>query len=105
MTRYTIILNKKGTILSFKVVDADPDRYPVKDLTGRHFSHLVGDDCRRDLRCIFQEVSQTRLPFSFKTLFAPKGKHEGPVVEWTVQPKSISVFTRTRYLLIGKDPE
>src|SRR5882762_9527263 len=103
MTKYTIEVNKRGTITSFEVVDADPSRYPVKDLTGRHFSHLVGDDCRRDLRYIFQEVSKTRNPATFKTLFAAKGKNAGPVVEWTVQPKSVSVFTMSRYLLIGKD--
>jgi hypothetical protein len=105
MTRYTIELNKKGMILSFKVINADPDRFPVKNLTGRHFSYLVGDDCRRDLRSIFQQISKTRQPAVFRTLFAPKGPHSGPVVEWTVQAKSVSIFWMSRYLLTGRDPE
>ena len=105
MTRYTIELNKKGTITSFKVIDADPDRYPVKDLTGRHFSHLIGDDCRRDLRTIFQHITKTRQSVSFRTLFAPKGPHSGPVLEWTVRPKSVGFLGLSRYSLIGRDPE
>jgi len=105
MTRYSLVLNKKGTILSFKVVDADPEQFPVKDMTGRHFSRLIGEDCRKDLRYILQEISRSRQIGSFQTFFSPRGTHTGPVVQWTVQPKPGNIFTTTRFVLIGRDPE
>lgn len=46
MTRYSLVVNKRGTILSFKVVDADPELFPVRDMTGHHFSRLIGEDLR-----------------------------------------------------------
>jgi len=105
MTRYSLVLNKKGTILFFKVIDADPERFPVKDMTGRHFSRLVGEDCKKDLRYILREISRTREARSFRTFFSPRGTHAGPVLEWTVQPKSVSIFSTARFVLTGKDPE
>ena len=105
MTRYSLVLNKKGTILSFKVVDAEPERFPVKDMTGRHFSRLIGEDCRKDLRYILQEISRTRQAGSFQTFFSPRGMHAGPVVEWTIEPKAGNIFSAARFVLIGKDPE
>jgi hypothetical protein len=105
MARYSLIINKKGTILSFKVLDADPEKFPVKDLTGHHFSHLVGQNCKKDLGYILQEISKTRQTGNFRTFFSPKGIHAGAVVEWTVQPKPGNIFTSTRFVLIGKDPD
>jgi hypothetical protein len=105
MTRYSIVLNKRGTILSFKVVDADPELFPVKNMTGRHFSRLIGDDCRKDLGHILDEISRTRQTGSFHTFFSPRGSHAGAVVEWTVQPKPASIFSTARFELIGRDPE
>jgi len=105
MTRYSLILNKKGTILSFKVMDADPEHFPVKDMTGRHFSRLIGEDCKKDLSHILQEISRTRRTGSFRTFFSPRGSYAGPVVEWTVQPKPGNIFTTARFELVGKDPE
>lgn len=105
MTRYSLILNKKGTILSFKAVDVDPERFPVKDLTGRHFSRLIGEDCRRDLRHILQQILRTRQAGSFRTFFSPRGVHAGPVIEWTIQPKPGNIFSTARFVLTGKDPE
>jgi len=77
MTRYSLVVNKRGTILSFKVVDADPKLFPVKDMTGRHFSRLIGDDCRKDLGHILHEISRTRQAGSFRTFFSPRGSHAG----------------------------
>ncbi len=105
MTRYSLVVNKKGTILSFKVVDADPELFPVKNVTGRHFSRLVGENCKKDFKYILQEISKTRRTASFWTFFSPRGSHSGPVIEWTVQPKPGGIFTTTRFELIGKDPE
>jgi len=105
MTRYSLVVNKRGTILSFKVVDADPKLFPVKDMTGRHFSRLIGDDCRKDLGHILHEISRTRQAGSFRTFFSPRGSHVGAVVEWTVQPKTGNIFSTTRFEMIGKDPE
>jgi hypothetical protein len=106
MAQFSILLNKKGTILSFNVMDADPKRFPIKKLTGRHFSLLVGVDCKKDLRHIMKQTSKTRKPSSFRTfLAAARGAQEGPIVEWTLLPKSGYVLLPSRYLLIGKDPE
>ncbi len=106
MTQYSILLNKKGTILSCSVTDADESRFPVKKkLTGRHFSYLIGMDCKKDLRSIIQETTKSRKPSNFKTFFSPQGSHEGPLVEWTMIPKSTSILLPTRYLLIGKAEE
>ncbi|MBN9380472.1 MAG: hypothetical protein J0H74_06890 [Chitinophagaceae bacterium] len=105
MTRYSLVLNKKGTILSFKVVDADPERFPVKDMTGLHFSWLIGENCKKDLRYILQEISRTRQTRSFRTFFSPRGNLAGPVVEWTIEPKPGNIFSTARFVLIGKDPE
>lgn len=105
MTRYSLVLNKKGTILSFKVMDVDPERFPVSDMTGRHFSHLMGEDCKKDLRHILQDISKTRQTGSFRTFFRPRGAHAGPVVEWTILPKPGNIFTTARFELIGKDAE
>jgi hypothetical protein len=106
MMRYSLVLNKKGTILSFKVMDADPERFPVKDMTGRHFSRLIGEDCRKDLKYILQQISRTRQAGNFRTLFSPRGMNVGPVIEWTIQRRPGSFFFSTaRYELIGNDPE
>jgi hypothetical protein len=105
MTRYSLVLNKRGTILSFRVIDAEPEKFPVKDMTGRHFSRLIGEDCRKDLRYILQQISKTRQMGSFQTFFSPQGMHAGPVVEWTIEPKAGSIFSAARFVLTGKDPE
>lgn len=106
MTRYALILNKKGTVLSFKVMDADPERFPVKDVTGHHFSRLIGEDCKKDLQYILKEIARTRQIGSFRTFFSPRGAHAGPVVEWTIQPRPGSFFSMApRFELVGKDPE
>jgi hypothetical protein len=105
MAQFSILLNKKGTILSFNVTDADPKRFPIKKLTGRHFSQLIGVDCKKDLRHIMRETSKTRKPGNFRTFLAARGSQEGPVVEWTIMPKAGYVLLPARYLLIGKDPE
>jgi hypothetical protein len=102
MTQYSILLSKKGTIVSFKAVNADPKKFPVKNLKGRHFSRLIGLDCKKDLRFIIQETSKTHKPASFRTFFAARGSSEGPVVEWTIQAKSGWLLAPTRYLLLGK---
>ena len=105
MVRYSLVLNKKGTILSFKVMEADPEWFPVKDMTGRHFSRLIGEDCKKDLTHILQEISRSRQTGFFRTFFRPRGAHAGPVVEWTIQPKPGNIFSTARFVLIGKDPE
>jgi hypothetical protein len=108
MTQFSIIVNKKGTILSYKAIDADPRKFPVKNLRGSHFSRLIGTDCKKDLRSIMQETSKTRKPSFFQTFFLPKGSFEGPVIEWTIQPKAGSLLDALfpeRYLLLGKEPE
>lgn len=105
MTRYSLVLNKNGTILSFKALDVDPERFPVRDLTGSHFSRLIGEDCKKDLRYILREILKTRQMGSFRTFFRPRGAHAGPVVEWTIQPHPGSIFSTARFELIGKDPE
>ena len=106
MTQYTILLSKKGTMVSLKVVNADPDRVPVKSLKGKHFSRLVGQDCRKDIYDMIQQISTTHQSASFRTFFVPKGSSKGPVVEveWTMQPKSGWLLAPTRYLLLGKEP-
>jgi hypothetical protein len=104
MTQYSILLSKTGTIVSLKIVDADPERFPVKNLRGKHFSRLIGLDCRKDIYDIIQRISRTNEPTSFKTFFASRGSSEGPVVEWTIQPKSGWLLAPTRYLLLGKEP-
>lgn len=104
MTQYSILLNKKGTIISFKVVDADPKRFPTKNLRGKHFSRLIGRDCRKDIYDIIQQISKTQEPASFRTFFAPRQYSEGPIVDWTIQSKSGWLFAPTRYILVGKEP-
>jgi hypothetical protein len=105
MTQYSILLNKKGMILSFEVIDADPQKLPSKNLKGRHFSRLIGLDCKEDLRSLIKETTKTRIPGTFRTFSPPKGFCEGPVVEWTIQPKVGWLFVPTRYLVVGKEPE
>jgi hypothetical protein len=108
MTQFSIVVNRKGTILSYEAINADPRRFSVKNLRGSHFSRLIGTDCKKDLRNILQETSKTRKPTSFQTFFLPKGSFEGPVIEWTIQPKSgnlLDVLLPERYLLVGKEPE
>ena len=105
MTRYSLVVNKRGTILSFKVLDADPELFPVKDLTGRHFSRLIGEDCKKDLGHILHEISKTRQAGNFRTFFSPRGSHAGAVVEWEVHPKPGNIFSTARFEMIGKDPE
>ena len=108
MTQFSIVVNKKGTILSYEALNADPKRFPVKNLRGSHFSRLIGIDCKKDLRNILLETSKTRKPASFQTFFCPKGANEGPVVEWTIQPKSgnlLADLLSERYLLVGREPE
>ena len=73
MTQYSILLNKNGTILSFKFVDADAQKLPTKNLKGRHFSRLIGLDCKEDLRFLMQETTKTRKPGTFRTFSPPKG--------------------------------
>lgn len=105
MTQYSILVNKKGTILSFKVADADPSRFPVKNLIGKHFSRLIGTNCKKDLHRIMQEASKTSKPGNFTTFLPARGTSSGPVVEWTVQPKSgniLDMLLPARYLLIGR---
>ncbi len=104
MTQYSVLLNKKGTIVSCKVVDADSQKLPVKNLKGRHFSRLIGLDCKVDLRFIIDETSKTGKPSTFRTFSPPRGFAEGPVVEWTIQPKSGWFLAPTRYLLVGREP-
>ena len=104
MTQYSILLSKTGTIVSLKIVNADPKKLPVKNLKGRHFSRLIGMDCRKDIYDMIQQITRTNEPASFKTFSAARGNAEGPVVEWTMQPKSGWLLAPTRYLLIGKEP-
>lgn len=104
MTQYSILLSKTGTIISIKIVNADPQRFPVKNLRGKHFSRLIGLDCRKDIYDIIQQVSRTNEPASFKTFLASGASSEGPVLEWTIQPKSGWLLAPTRYLLVGKEP-
>lgn len=106
MTQYSITINRKGTIMSLQVVDADPNRFPVKNLKGNHFSRLLGTDCRKDLSYMLQETAKTRQPGSFRTFLPPKGANEGPTLEWTILPKAstlLNIFFPTRYLLVGKE--
>jgi hypothetical protein len=108
MAQYSLLLSKKGTILSFSVKDPDPNKFSVRKLTGRHFSSLIGADCKKDLRNIIQQISKTRKPGNFTTFLSAEGTYEGPAVEWTIQPKSGSLLTQllpSRYLLIGRIPE
>ena len=105
MTRYALVLNKKGTILSFKVVNADPERFPANDITGSHFSDLIGEACRKHLDDILREISRTRKPGSFHTFFSPSTSQPGPIVEWTVEPQHPRLFTAPRFVLTGKDTE
>jgi hypothetical protein len=105
MAQYSLLLNKKGTILSITAMNVDPKRFPVQKLTGRHFSRLVGMDCKKDLRNIMEEASKTRKPGNFRTFLPPMGSREGLVLEWTIQPKAGYILLPARYLLIGRDPE
>lgn len=105
MAQYSLLISKKGTILSITAMNVDPKRFPVQKLTGRHFSRLIGTDCKKDLQNIIQEISKTRKPGNFRTFLASRGSHEGPVVEWTIQPKTGNILLPTRYMLVGKDPE
>src|SRR3981081_3975888 len=93
MAQYSLLLNKKGTILSITAMNVDPKRFPVQKLTGRHFSHLVGTDCKKDLRNIMEETSKTRKPGIFRTFLASRGSREGLVLEWTIQPRSGSFLS------------
>jgi hypothetical protein len=105
MAQYSLLLNKKGTILSISAINVDPKRFPVQKMTGRHFSRLIGSDCKKDLRHIMQETLKTRQPGSFRTFLAARGAQDGLVLEWTIQPKSGSIFFPARYVLVGRDPE
>jgi hypothetical protein len=105
MAQYSLLLNKKGTILSITAMNVDPKRFPVQKLTGRHFSRLVGSDCKKDLRNIMEETSKTRKPGNFRTFLPSIGTREGLVLEWTIQPKAGFMLLPARYLLIGRDPE
>jgi len=102
MTQYSILISKKGTIVSLKVENADLKRFPVKNLKGKHFSRLVGLDCRKDIYDLIQHISKTHQPANFRTFFAARGSQQGPVVEWTIQPKVSWFFAPTRYILSGK---
>lgn len=104
MTQYSILLSKTGTIVSLKIVNADPKRFPVKNLKGRHFSRLIGMDCRKDIYDMIQQISRTNEPASFRTFCASSGNSEGPVMEWTMQCRSGWLLAPTRYLLTGKEP-
>lgn len=106
MTQYSLTINKKGTIMSLQVIDADPKRFPVRNLKGNHFSRLLGTDCRKYLSNILREATQSRETRSFRTFLPPKGANEGPLLEWTIQPKSgtlLSIFSSQKYLLVGKE--
>jgi hypothetical protein len=106
MTQYSLTINKKGTIMSLQVVDADPNRFPVRNLKGNHFSRLLGSDCRKDLSYMLRETDKTRKPSSFRTFLPPKGSNEGPLLEWTILPKSatlLNIFFPARYVLVGKE--
>ena len=108
MAQYSLLLNKKGTILSFSIKDAAPHKFRVRKLTGRHFSSLIGADCKKDLRNIIQQISKTRKPGNFTTFLSAEGAYEGPAVEWTIQAKSGNLLHHllpSRYLLIGRIPE
>jgi hypothetical protein len=104
MAQYSLLINKKGTILSITAMNVDPKKFPVRKLMGRHFSHLIGTDCKKDLRYIMQEISKTRQAGCFGTFSPASGDREGPVLEWTIQPKFGNILMPVRYLLIGKEP-
>jgi len=104
MIQYSVLLNKKGTIVAFKVVDADPRKLPIKNLKGRHFSRMIGLDCKDDLRFLIEETAKTRQPGTFRTFSPPVGFVEGPVVEWTIRQKTGWMLQPTRYLLVGREP-
>jgi hypothetical protein len=103
MAQYSIVVNGKGTILSVKSINIDPKKMPVKRLTGRHFSHLIGADCRKDLRNIMHETTKSRQPGNFRTFFAARGHSEGAVVEWTIQARYRNLINMVmpRYVLVG----
>lgn len=108
MTQYSVLVNKKGTILSFKIIDADPAKFPVKKLKGSHFSKLIGFNCKKDLQHILEEASKTQKPANFQTYIRSTAGFDGPVVEWTVRPKSgtiLDVLFPARYELTGKSEE
>ena len=102
MTQYSILLSKKGTIVSLKVDNADPKKFPVRNLKGKHFSRLIGLDCRKDIYDLIQHITRPQEPANFRTFFPARGSSEGPVVEWTIQPKVSWFFAPTRYILSGK---
>ncbi|HEY4060475.1 MAG TPA: hypothetical protein VGM30_01165 [Puia sp.] len=105
MTKYSIQVNSKGTILSLTVENPDPIRFPTRGLIGRNFCRLIGWDCRRDLQLILRNISRTHQPARFSTFIAPKGAAEGPVMEWTIHPKGRTLLLASKYVLYGTEPE
>ena len=106
MTQYSIVINRKGTIMSLQVENADPSRFPVKNLKGNHFSRLLGTDCRKDLGNMLRLTDKTGASCNFKTFLPPKGAHEGPFMEWTIQARSptlLDLFLPVRYQLVGRE--
>ncbi len=63
--------SNKGIIVSLKAVNADPEKFPVKNLKGRHFIRLVGLDCRKDLCDIIQDL-QDKSACQFQNFFRSK---------------------------------
>jgi hypothetical protein len=105
MTKYAIQVNGKGTILSVEVENPDPVRFPSRSLIGKNFSRLIGWDCKKELQMILKDISRTRQSASFSTFIAPKGSHEGPVMDWVIRPKGRTLLLSNKYLLHGSEPE
>ena len=105
MTKYSIQVNSKGTILSLKVENPDPIRFSSRNLIGKNFSRLIGWDCKKDLKLILRNISKTHQPARFSTFIAPKGSNEGPIMEWTIHPRGRTLLLSNKYLLCGTEPE
>jgi hypothetical protein len=105
MTKYSIHVNGNGTILSLKVENPDPVRFPSGNLIGKNFSRLVGWDCRKDLKMILKSIAKTHQPARFSSFIAPKGANAGPFLEWTIQRKGRTLLLANKYELCGAEPE
>jgi len=108
MTQYSILVNKRGTILSMEVKNADSTKLPVNKIKGRHFSRIAGFDCRKYLRLIMEQTSKSQEPTVFQTFFLVTGVAQNQIVEWTILPRTnhanhlLDKFIPTKYLLVGK---
>jgi hypothetical protein len=101
MTKYSILVNQKGTILSFHVENPDTDRFPSEDLTGHNFGRLVGFNCWQDLDTLRKRVSKSRRPASFSTFVDLRNSGVHPIIDWTIRSGGrTGLFTQT-YQMYG----